>query len=59
MEPDHPEEVAGVQEEALAEAALVGAEWEAIVLELAPVVIASARLVGQKFLTRRGRLVTT
>ena len=48
-----------MQEEALAEAALVGAEWEAIVLELAPVVIASARLVGQKSLTRQGRLVTT
>ena len=59
MEPDHPEEVAGVREEALAEAALAVAEWEAIVLELAPVVIASARLVGQKFLIRQGRLVTT
>ncbi len=51
--------VAGVREEALAAAVLAGAEWEVIVLEPALVVIASARLVERKLLTRRGCLATT
>jgi len=59
MEPDHPEGVAEAREEALAEAALAGAEWEVVAPEPAPAAIASARVVGQKSLTRRRCLVTT
>ena len=56
MEQGLPEEVAQGQEEASVKEEGVEVEWEERALEPGPVGIASAPIVGQKFLTKQESL---